>query len=60
MKATGVMARMAGTESTAKMTSTIAIAASAAPPAFAPGSRLWIFSTSSVSESWSWRWRNIL
>ena len=52
MNVSSVIARIAGTESIAKITSTTAIAISAAPAA---GSRPRSFSTSSWSPPWSWR-----
>ena len=65
MKVSLVIARIAGTESTAKMTSTIAMAASAAAPvesAQRPCSgrrRFCSRSTIASSAPWSWRWRSI-
>ena len=56
-----VIARIAGTESTAKMTSTIAIAARAAAPVESDHrpSRFCTRSTIASSAPWSWRWRSI-
>ena len=57
MNVSSVIARIAGTESTANRMSTIAMPASAAQRG-ENGSRAATFSTSAFSPSWSWRWRN--